>query len=413
MTSSLDTIYKLLAFIEDQDLYPDVKTVSSGLNPLVTIGNDKINMFCTNNYLNIATHPTVIKAALDATTAYGTGSGGSRLVSGTTDLHKELEKEIAELKGTDDALVFSSGYLTNIGVISTLANPLSGLAKELSSGIVSSLSKETVVLGDELNHASIIDACKIAKVQLVPYSHLNMADLREKLIQHSDKRLIIVTDGVFSMDGDIAPLPEIVSLAGKFNAMTIVDDAHGTGILGKTGGGVVEYFNLTDSVDVHIGTLNKVFAGVGGFVAANKKICKFLRVTSRPYIFSASMPPGVAGGLIAAIKLLKKEPVHREKLMHNINFLKGKLQEKKIPFLSTFTPIIPVIIGDEKQAVQVSQELFNRGFLLPAIRWPAVPKGKARLRITLMSDHTEEQISSLVDVLGEILTSIDLKNNVK
>jgi 8-amino-7-oxononanoate synthase len=408
----MENIYQLLEYIENQHLYPDMKTVSTSPNPMVEIEGKKMNMFCTNNYLNLASHPKVIAASIKAIEKYGTGAGGSRLVSGTTALHQSLEKEISLLKSSEDSLVFSSGYLANIGVIATIANPLLGVSREVSRELLKDMNRETVVLSDELNHASIIDACKIASVRFVNYRHCDVSDLRRKLNMLRNKRIIIVTDGIFSMDGDIAPLPEISQLAKAFNAITIVDDAHGTGILGKTGGGTVEHFGLKGQIDLEIGTLNKVFAGVGGFASGNKRLCKFLRMTARTYIFSAAMPPGVAGGLIASVKLVKEEPVLREKLFKNIQYLHLKFREKGIPVSNSGTPIVPVIIGDEAKAIKISRALFNLGFFVPAIRWPAVPKGSARFRITLMAEHTSKQIDKLAETLSELYHKENIKTNL-
>jgi 8-amino-7-oxononanoate synthase len=399
----MKSIYEILKYIDQAGIYPHGRVVSTWPSPVVEIDGRQMSMFCTNNYLNLASHPKVIEASMDAIQKYGTGSGGSRLISGTTDMHVALEAELSNLKNTDDTLIFSSGYLANIGAISAIADPLSGVAREIPREFLKIFNKQTVVFSDELNHASILDACKIAKVDCITYKHADMDDLRKKLLMHKDKRKIIVTDGVFSMDGDLAPLPEIVTLAKDLDAITIVDDAHGTGLLGKNGGGTVEYFNLKGQIDLEIGTLNKVFGGVGGFISGNKEICRLLRITSRPYIFSASMPPGVAGGLAAAVKIIREEPELRVRLFENVDYFQKLLLEYNIPFCPTSTPIIPIIIGDEIKTMELSQQLFNHGFFVPAVRWPAVPKGKARFRVTLMVEHTKDQMEAFVQTLNYLL----------
>lgn len=399
----MKTLRDILSFIDERGLYPEMKTVSSSPSPVVEIEQREMMMFCTNNYLNLASHPSVIRASVAATEKYGTGAGGSRLISGTTDLHVQLEKEISILKGKEDTLVYSSGYLANIGAITAISNPLAGVSRELSRPLLMKFRITTVVFSDELNHASIVDACKIANVECIHYRHADMDDLRKKMILHEGKRMIIITDGVFSMDGDIAPLPQIVELAKKYDAITIVDDAHGTGILGRNGGGTVEHFNLKGDVDVEIGTLNKVFGGVGGFVSGDSNLCRLLRITSRPYIFSAAMPPGVTAGLSAAVKLVREEPILRKRLFNNINHFHSLASQTSIPLANTSqTPIIPVIIGDENRTMLLSHELFDNGFFVPAVRWPAVPKGKARLRVTLMAEHTKEQIGAFINTLDRL-----------
>ncbi len=398
----METLHKILNYIKEKELYPEMKTVCTAPSAVVEIEKKKMHMFCTNNYLNLATHPKVIEASVLATKKYGTGAGGSRLISGTNQMHVALEKEISILKGREDTLVFSSGYLANIGAISAIANPLLGVAREISKEFMRSLDNETIVFSDELNHASIIDACKIAKVPCIQYNHTDMSDLKKKLLYYKTKRKIIVTDGVFSMDGDIAPLPDIVELAKEFHSLTIVDDAHGTGILGENGGGTAEYFNLKGEIDLEVGTLNKVFGGVGGFVSGNKEICELLRVTSRPYIFSAAMPPGNAAGLVEAVKIVKDEPALRIKLFENIDYFQKILNKNQLSETVSSTPIIPIIIGDENLTVKLSNQLFEKGFFVPAIRWPAVPKGEARFRVTLMTDHTKDQMDAFVETLNTL-----------
>ena len=391
-----------LELVEETGLYPESNSLSGPQAPVVHIRKDELVMFCSNNYLNLSTHRDVVEAAAYAVFRFGTGSGGSRHISGTNNTHLELEKQIAELKDSEDALIFSSGYLANIAAISALANPLAGISV-LARPSGKEYGQETVVFSDELNHASIVDGCKIADRKCIRYKHADMYDLSQKLKAYAANGKIIVTDGVFSMDGDIAPLPDIVDLAKKYNAFTIVDDAHASGILGKTGGGTAEHFGISHHIDLQVGTLNKVFGAIGGFIAGNKKICKLLRAISRPYIFSASMPPSVAAGLSAAIKVIRDDDTLRQQLFSNIHCFKRLIRKTGIYVNSQFnTPIIPVIIGDEEKTVAISKALYKKGFFIPAVTWPAVPKGKARLRVTLMSQHTQEQIVAFIDALDEL-----------
>ena len=402
----MNFIKKLLRPIEESGLYPESYTLSGPQSPVVRIGNDDSLMFCSNNYLNLSTHPEVIAAAVEALHKFGTGSGGSRHLSGTNDAHLQLESDIALLKGREDSLVFSSGYLANIAAISAIANPLACLSKIVRS-LVKEQKEEVIVFSDERNHASIVDACKIAGKRCVQYKHADIQDLSKKLKAHSEYGKIIITDGVFSMDGDIAPLPDIVEEAHKHNAFIIIDDAHATGILGENGRGTAEYFNLKNEVHLEVGTLNKVFGAIGGFVTGSRDICKLLRVTSRPYIFSASMPASVAAGISQSIRIITRDRSFRDQLFSNIGYLKELITATDIPFLSDFsTPIIPIIVGDEMKTIQLSKELYKNGFFIPAVTWPAVPKGKARLRVTIMNQHTREQINHLVDTLHTLYRKI-------
>lgn len=397
---------KILQQVEETGLYPESYCLAGPQAPIVNIGNADAYMFCSNNYLNLSTHPEVIAAATEALIKFGTGSGGSRHISGTSDIHLQLERDLSELKGREDSLVFSSGYLANIAAISAVANPLACLSK-IARSLVKEPHEETIVFSDERNHASIIDACKIAGRKVIQYKHTDIHDLSKKLNAYPANGKIIITDGVFSMDGDIAPLPDIVEVGKKHDAFIIVDDAHATGILGENGRGTAEYFNLTKEVDLEIGTLNKVFGAVGGFVSGDKDVCKLLRVTSRPYIFSASMPPSVAAGISQSIKIVTRDRSFRDQLFSNIDYFKQLIVGRDFPINTTFrTPILPMIIGNEKRTIQISRELFKKGFFIPPVIWPAVAKGQARLRITLMSDHTKEQIESLVDILDQLYHSI-------
>jgi 8-amino-7-oxononanoate synthase len=389
-----------LQLIDETGLNPESNPLSGPQVPCIQISGTELVMFCSNNYLNLSTHPDVIDAAVEALHQYGTGSGGSRHISGTNELHLQLEKDLSRLKGREDSLVFSSGYLANIAAVSAIANPLAGMSI-FARPLLKENRKETIVFSDELNHASIVDACKIAGVKCIRYKHSDMHNLSYKLKAHCCSNKIIISDGVFSMDGDIAPLPDIAELRKKFNAFVIIDDAHATGILGKNGRGTAEYFNLKKEVDLEVGTLNKVFGAVGGFISGDKDVCKFLRATSRPYIFSASMPAPVAAGLSASIRVIRKDRSFRDDLNSNLAYFQQLIAGTNIPCNHAFkTPIIPIITGDERKAIQLSRYLYKMGFFIPAVTWPAVPKDKARLRVTLMSSHTKEHIKSLIDTMA-------------
>ena len=391
----MEEIRKILRLIEDRGLYPEAKVISSAPTPEVMIRGKRVISFCSNNYLGLSVHPRVIEASIEAIRKYGTGSGSARWGSGTFKIHEELEKVIADFKRTEDAMVFSAGYMVNIGVIPAVMNLI-------NFGPLSVFKSKGVILSDALNHASIIDGCKLSRAKVVVYKHKDMKDLEAKLKRYRRKRKLIVTDGVFSMDGDIAPLPQIVELAKKYNAMVMVDDAHATGVLGENGRGTAEHFHLEEEVDILMGTFSKALGAVGGYIAGDKDLIKFLRISARSYVFSAAMPPGVAGGLIAAFKEIQNNPGLRRKLWENASHLREGLKERGFDTLDSETPIVPVLIGKEEDAIKVSNLLFERGFFAFCVRWPAVPKGKARIRFTAMALHTEEQIEALLREMEKI-----------
>jgi 8-amino-7-oxononanoate synthase len=398
----MEYIKKILKAVDRFHLYPHIRTVSSAADPEVVVDGKNVLSFCSNNYLGMATHPRVIKASMDATKKYGTSCGGSRLISGNLDIQEELEKETAAFKSAEAAITFMTGFMANTGIIPSLMNVVK------MHGLPSIKQEDNAVISDELNHASIVDGCRLAKAQRFVYKHRNLIDLERILIENRKKRKLIVTDGVFSMDGDIAPLPQIVKLARKYKAILMVDDAHATGLLGKNGGGTVDYFNLKGKVDVVMGTFSKAFGGVGGFVVGSKDLIKFLRVRARQYIFSSALPPGTTAGLIAAIRELKSNPHRREILWENVRLLKDGLKRLGFNTLESETQIIPVFIGKEKKAIQASEQLFKNGIFVPCVRWPAVPEGLARLRCTVMASHTEKQISQALNAFEKVGKSLKI-----
>jgi 8-amino-7-oxononanoate synthase len=398
----MEYIKKILKAVDRFHLYPHIRTVSSAADPEVVVDGKNVLSFCSNNYLGMATHPRVIKASMDATKKYGTSCGGSRLISGNLDIQEELEKETAAFKSAEAAITFMTGFMANTGIIPSLMNVVK------MHGLPSIKQEDNAVISDELNHASIVDGCRLAKAQRFVYKHRNLIDLERILIENRKKRKLIVTDGVFSMDGDIAPLPQIVKLARKYKAILMVDDAHATGLLGKNGGGTVDYFNLKGKVDVVMGTFSKAFGGVGGFVVGSKDLIKFLRVRARQYIFSSALPPGTTAGLIAAIRELKSNSRRKEILWGNVRLLKGGLKRLGFNTLESETQIIPVFIGKEKKAIQASEQLFKNGIFVPCVRWPAVPEGLARLRCTVMASHTEKQISQALNAFEKVGKSLKI-----
>src|SRR3989338_8467707 len=388
---------KILEFADNWNLYPDLKTVEGPADPEVVIDGKKVLMFSSNNYLGLSNHPRVVKAGIEAIKKYGVGSDGSRLLSGNLKIHREFEEAIAKFKGAEDAIVWPTGYSANVGVISAVMYPL-------KVGLIDVFHLDGVILSDELNHASIIDGARMSKQKKVVFKHRDISDLEKKLKSYRWRRKLVVTDSVFSMDGDIAPLDKMTELCKKYDAMLMIDEAHATGILGKTGHGSLEHFNLkpTTDVDVVLGTCSKALASSGGFVVGSKELADYLRVASRAYMFSTAMMPAASGALIAALHVMETEPKWREQLWINVKHAMQSLEEAGFNTLESETQIIPIFIGDDKKAIQFSRKLFEKGIFAPAVRWPAVPKDTARLRITLMATHTKDQIDYFVKSCKEI-----------
>ncbi len=347
-------------------------------------------VFASNNYLGL-THETAVQQAAAQAAKWGTGSSGSRLTTGAAFETALLEKELAGFKHTEKALVFNTGYMTNLGVLFALLKP--GAA----------------VFSDELNHASIIDGCRIARAEVKVYRHNDMADL-EALLKNTpaETEKFIVTDGVFSMDGDIANLPELVRLKEEYKACLIVDDAHAVGVIGADGGGTASYFGLQGRVDIQIGTLSKALAAEGGYAAASSVIINYLINKSRPFIFSTALPPTVTAAAAAALKLLRTEPEkYLGRLHENSALMRRLLADEGLQVLDGVTPIIPVIIGSAEKTAEFSQRLRAEGILISAIRPPTVPEGTSRLRITVTAAHTKDEIEYTAGVIGKIWREIN------
>lgn len=337
-------------------------------------------MLGSNNYLGLSTHPKVTEAAIKAIEKYGTGACGSRIINGNFDIHNQLEATIAKHKGTEDCVVYSTGYMTNLGGISTL------------------LDKNSIAIIDDKCHASIIDGCTLGQVPMAPYKHNNMVELEKKLLKYADfPNKLIITEGVFSMDGDIAKLDEIYSLANRFNTAIMVDDAHGTGVLGKNGRGTIEHYGLEGKIDIIMGTFSKTLAGVGGFIAGSKKITHFLKHASRSFIFTAGIPAAVCAAAIAAFEVIEAEPQLRINLWKNINYLKANLLELGYNLGETTSAIIPVIIGDEGKTYKLVGALEKANVYVNPIAYPAVRKREARIRVSAMATHSISELSRAVD----------------
>jgi len=371
--------------IKKSGFYRELNIVESAQGTHLEIKGKTYLSFCSNNYLGLANNPLVIKAVKDAVGKYGWGAGASRLVSGNMRLHEVLEGEISRLKGKEASIVFPTGYMANIGTISSL------------------VSKGDLVICDKLNHASIIDGCRLSEADFRVYPHCDMKKL-ENILKKGTKysRKLIVTDTVFSMDGDIAPLPDIVGIARKYKAMVMADEAHGTGVFGKRGGGVVEHFNLSKKIDIVMGTLSKAVGSLGGYVSGDEDLINFLRNKARPFMYTTALPPAVCAASIAGINLIQENPSLRTSLWNNVRYLKKELDLLNFNLIPSESPIIPILIGDATKAVDVSKLLYKKGILIPAIRPPTVPARSSRLRMTVMSTHTRKDLERLLEVLSDI-----------
>ena len=365
-----------LATLRAAGLYRQMRTFDGPPAPHTQLEGREVILMAANAYLGLNTDPRVVAAAQQAIARFGTGSGGSRLISGTSRLHREMEAALAALKGTEDCVLFGTGYQANVGAITALTGPAD------------------LILSDELNHASIIDACRLSRARTINYRHGDAEHLAGLLARERPhhRRCLIVTDGVFSMDGDIAPLPAICALADHFEALVMVDDAHATGVLGATGAGSAEHFGLHGSVPVQVGTLSKALASQGGFVAGSHRLCEFLRNRARPFIFSTASTPAAVAAALAALQVLRAEPERLRRLRAAAGRLRAGLTDLGYRVPPGETPILPVAIGAPERAVALATALLAEGLFVQAIRPPAVPPGTSRLRVTVMATHSDADL---------------------
>ena len=364
-----------LAAKKERHLCREMHEIDSAQAAHVTVSGAEKLLLASNNYLGLVDHPRLKRAAQEAIERYGCGSGGSRLTTGTLPLHTKLEEELAAFKGTEAALLFDTGYMANVGILSALGQ------------------EGTVFFSDELNHASIIDGCRLSRAKTVVYRHSDMKDLEEKIAAHADCPGIIVSDAVFSMDGDIADLPRILELARKYHVWSMVDEAHSTGVIGATGRGICEHFHLREKPDVLMGTLSKALASEGGYVCGSRLLIDYLKNTARSFIFSTSQSPANLAAASTALQLLQEEPERVARLQENVRVFCAALAEHGVEARSE-TAIVPLIIGEESLAVKIAKDLARQGILVSAIRYPTVAKGAARLRVALAATHTEEELKS-------------------
>jgi glycine C-acetyltransferase len=358
--------------------------------PRMRVDGREVLLFAGSNYLDLARHPELVEASARTAREYGCASGGSRLISGNLRIHEELEEDLAKLLGSEAALVFATGYMANLGAITAL------------------VGEGDFVVSDALSHASIIDGCRLSRAEIRVFPHADLGALEEALGEAADSggRVLLAVDGVYSMDGDIAPLPEMIALARRFGAMVLVDDAHGIGALGATGGGSAELLGVRDGIDVLVGTLGKTLGSFGAFVAGSRALRDLLVNTARSFIFSCALAPPQVASAHAALGLVRSEAWRREQLADNARRLREGLAERGISTEPSTTHIVPVVIGDNAATMGVCERLLERGFFAQGIRHPSVPRGTARLRLTPMATHRPEEIDALVDATAEEIRSL-------
>ena len=384
--SKLDWLTQEIDGLKEQGLYNRIRTIGSAQGAWLTVDGKNVLNFCSNNYLGLANHPKIVEAAKEATKKYGVGPAAVRSIAGTMDLHVQLEERLAKFKGAEDVITFQSGFTANLGTISAL------------------VGKEDVVFSDPLNHASIIDGCRLSGAKIIPYEHNDPGALEDAIKDNLSnfRRALIVTDGVFSMDGDIAPLPDLYEVARKYDILFMVDDAHGEGVLGKGGRGIVDHFGLHGKVDIEVGTMSKAFGVVGGIVAGDKVIIEWLRQRGRPFLFSSAVTAPDAAACLAAVDLLEESTELVDKLWANAKYFKAEMKKLGFDTGVSETPITPVMLGEAPLAQQFSRELFEEGVFAMAIGFPTVAKGKARIRVMISAAHDNDDLGKGLEACEKV-----------
>ncbi|PYV40380.1 MAG: 8-amino-7-oxononanoate synthase [Acidobacteria bacterium] len=381
-----DFLAQEIESLHQKKLFRKLRILEGRQLPQAQFDGQPVVNLSSNNYLGLTTHPELVKAALRATEEYGVGSGAVRTIAGTMKIHMALEEKIARFKQVEACVVFQSGFTANAGTVSAI------------------LGKGDIIISDELNHASIIDGCRLSRAEIKIFPHKDLSAL-ERILQevqsHPGKKLVI-TDGVFSMDGDIAPLPQVVELAERYGSIMMLDDAHSSGVLGRNGRGTVDHYGLHGRVDIQVGTLSKAIGSLGGYVCGSRALIEYLYHRARPFLFSTSHPPAVAACCIAAFEVLEREPQLIERLWQNTRFFKSGLSRLGFNTGASETPITPVIIGNGDLAMRFSDELFNEGVFAQGIGYPTVPEAKSRIRTIVTATHSLEQLQFALDVLGKV-----------
>ncbi|MDT7885743.1 MAG: glycine C-acetyltransferase, partial [Thermoflexus sp.] len=375
-----------LRALQEQGLYIHIRTIQSAQGPWLIVDGRRVLNFCSNNYLGLANHPRMREAARQAVEKYGVGPAAVRTIAGTLDLHLILEEKLARFKGVEAAISFQSGFNANLATIPAL------------------VGEGDAIFSDELNHASIIDGCRLSRARIVRYAHNDPSDLEAKIRENlgTFRRGLIVTDGVFSMDGDIAPLPEIVEIAERYHLMLMVDDAHGEGVLGRGGRGIVDHFGLHGRVDIEVGTLSKAFGVVGGYVAGRREIVEWLRQRGRPFLFSSAMTAADTAACIAAVEILEESTELVDRLWENTRYFKEEMRRLGFDLGQSVTPITPVMLGDAHLAQTFSRRLFEEGVFAQAIGYPTVPRGKARIRVMISAAHSREDLDRGLEAFAKV-----------
>ncbi len=390
--SKIDWVKQEISNLKDAGLYNNIRTLSSPQGAWLIVDGKKVLNFCSNNYLGLANHPKLVEAAKSASERYGVGPGAVRTIAGTMDLHTDLENRLAAFKGVEAAITFQSGFNANLATIPAL------------------VGKEDVIFSDRLNHASIIDGCRLSGAKIIAYEHNSPEALDEQIKENLSKyrRALVVTDGVFSMDGDVAPLDKIYEVTNKYDLLLMVDDAHGEGVLGKGGRGIVDHFNLHGKVDVEVGTMSKAFGVMGGVVAGDKAIVEWLRQRGRPFLFSSALTVPDTAACLAAVDLLEESTELVDRLWDNGNYFKTEMQKLGFDTGQSETPITPVMLGEAPLAQQFSRELYEAGVFGTAIGFPTVPQGKARIRVMISAAHSQDDLDQGLEAFAKVGKKLDV-----
>lgn len=386
MANKLQWVQDEIQNLKDAGLYNRIRTLGSPQGAWLVVDGKRVLNFCSNNYLGLANHPRIVKAAQEAMQAYGVGPAAVRSIAGTMSLHLELERRLAAFKGVEAAITFQSGFTANLGTIPAL------------------VGKDDAIFSDELNHASIIDGSRLSGAKIIRYAHCNAQDLERVLKEERANypRALVISDGVFSMDGDIAPLDKIYEVTQKYEAVLMVDDAHGEGVLGKGGRGIVDHFGLHGKVDVEVGTLSKAFGVVGGVSAGNPLVVEWLRQRGRPFLFSSAMTVPDVAACLAALDILEESTELVERLWENARYFKAEMCRLGFDTGLSATPITPIMLGEAPLAQQFSRELFEGGVFAMAIGFPTVPRGKARIRVMISAAHTREDLDKGLEIFAAV-----------
>ncbi|MBI4166139.1 MAG: glycine C-acetyltransferase [Acidobacteria bacterium] len=391
-TEQLRYLSDELGKLREQKLALKLRILEDEQRPVSHFDGREVINLSSNNYLGLTTHPKLRKKAVEAIEKFGVGSGAVRTIAGTMSLHMELEEKIASFKGVEASVVFQSGFTANAGTVQAI------------------LTREDVIISDELNHASIIDGCRLSRAEIKVFPHKDVEACEKILKELSGRggRKLLITDGVFSMDGDIAPLPALVALAEKYGCIMMIDDAHSSGVLGRNGRGTVDHYNLHGRVDIQVGTLSKAIGALGGYVCSTRDVIEFLYNRARPFLFSTSHPPSVAATCIAAFDVLEEEPQLIEKLWSNTRFFKEGLKRRGFNTGVSETPITPVRVGDAALAHEFSRQLFQEGVFAMGIGFPTVPVGKARIRTIVTATHTEEELTQALQIMETVAKKLHI-----